>query len=195
MNIPTMKDKTKSLFNLHYFRHDEEMENLAKHLYLEYKGARTGIIGGNDPFEDPIIGITPKGFTLLMLARLNLCFRPVASNPLVGIMVEVPLPFGNLAVYSTMPNCWTDPMAATQHLGFTMMYKKLPNTLGDTVIKRYQGFHVIPEPSTELLVLGSAYNIGEETYLNDLCDEMCSLIHGLRDINDELSTLAGTDKK
>jgi hypothetical protein len=137
MNIPTMKTKARPVFNLSHFNHDEEMENLSKHIYLVFKGGRTGLIGGNDPFEDSIIGLTPKVFTMLMLARLNLCFRPVASQPLVAVMLEVPLPFGALAVYSAHRNCWTSPTAPTQHLGFTMMFNRHHQSLAHVVVQQH----------------------------------------------------------
>jgi len=184
MNIPIMKDNTTSLFNLKYFNHDQEMENVSKHIYLEYKGGRTGVIGGNDPFEESIIGISPKVFTMLMLARANLCFRPAASHPLVGIMLEVPLSFGTFTVYSSKPNYWVQPTAATQHLGFTMMFNRHLQSLAYAV-QEYD-FQVIAEPSTEFLVVGSTFRFQEETYLADVFDEVYGLLLSLQQLDKQL---------
>ena len=185
MNIPTVKDDAPSFFDLSYFSHDEEMENFSKHIYLVFKGGRTGVIGGNDPLEDSIIGISPKVFTMLMLARFNMCFRPAASNPLVGIMLEVPMPFGALVVYSSRPNCWSKPSAATQHLGFTMMFNRHHHSLA-YVVQEYPELSVIHEPSTEFLVVGSTFHFSEETYLEDVCDEVYGLVNCLSDLDEKL---------
>ncbi len=194
MNIPTMKDDTLSLFNLSYFSHEEEMENFSKHLYLVFKGARTGVIGGNDPFEDSIIGISPKVFTLLMLARFNMCFRPVASNPAVGIMLEVPMPFGALVVYSAKPKCWTAPTAPTQHLGFTMMFNRHHQSLAHAV-QEYPGLLVIPEGSNDRLVVGTTFRFNEDTHLEDVCDTVYRLVNQLSELDEKLTSWTSTSMK
>ena len=186
MNIPTLKSTVGSLFDDEYFSHEQEMENLANNLYLEFKGARTGVITRNDPCEDTIIGISPKAMTMLMLGHLNLCFRPVPSHPLVGIMIAVPVSFGDFAVYSTKPNCWTKPTEPTEHLGFTMMFNRVPKSMAYLIDTRYKDIHVIPEESTECLVLGSMFNIKDETYLNDICDEVYTLLNTFSRLDDEL---------
>ncbi len=54
MNIPTLQNEESDLFDLSEFCHSLEMENFSNHMFLAHKGARTGAIGGDDPFEESI---------------------------------------------------------------------------------------------------------------------------------------------
>ncbi len=187
MNIPTIKNEENDLFDLSEFSHSLEMENFSNHMFLAHKGARTGMIDGDDPFEEPITAISPKVFSLLMLADSNICFRPTTPDPDVGIMLELLLPFGELVVYSMLPGCWTRPSRGTRFLGFLMRYnQKFENAAfagheNDNII-------ILPSEGNELTLFTSLV-LDEEYYLDDVCQVVCGIIESFMDINVKLSQM------
>ncbi|WP_445424811.1 hypothetical protein [Alishewanella sp. HL-SH06] len=190
MNIPLMKLDNQTLLDLSDYSHSLEMENLSIHLYLEYKGARTGVIEGDDPFEEPISGISPKGFALLMLASLNMCFRPAAGHPNREVMLAVPVSFGTFHVYSMLPGCWKKPTSGSRYLGFTMIFNQHHRALASIIQAEYPDILVLPEPECEQLVLASYFTIDEEVYLADICDEVYGQIQQFSEIDKRLSALS-----
>lgn len=177
MNIPVMQPDEREIFDLTNFCHLKEMLAFNKHLHLEHKGARTGVIGGDDPFEEPINGISPKVFSLLMMANEDIYFSSVTPHPDVGIMLELPLPFSQLTAYSMQPGCWTSPSGGTRFLGFLMTYHKHHKALAPVVIQGdFKNVIVLPETEDERLVLASFLALDDEYYLNDICQIVCNLL-------------------
>ncbi|GGW73948.1 hypothetical protein [Alishewanella tabrizica] len=187
MNIPIMQPDDREIFDLTDFCHFNEMENFSNHLYLEHKGARTGVIGGDDPCEAPINGISPKVFSLLMMANEDLYFSPVTPHPDVGIMLELPLPFGQLTAYSMTPGCWTSPSGGTRFLGFLMTYNQHHKALAPLIQDEFKNVIVMPEIEGEQLVLASFLALDIEYYLNDICQIVCNLLKTCIEIDSRLS--------
>ncbi len=134
------------------------------------------MIGGDDPFEEPINGISPKVFSLLMMANEDIYFSSVTPHPDVGIMLELPLPFGQLTAYSMQPGCWTSPSGGTRFLGF-LTYHKHHKALAPVVIQGdFKNVIVLPETEDERLVLASFLALDDEYYLNDICQIVCNLL-------------------
>lgn len=186
MNIPMMQPDDRDIFDLSDFCHSIEMENFSKHLYLEHKGARTGVIGGDDPFEEPINGISPKVFSLLMMADEDLYFSPVTPHPDVGIMLEMPLPFGQFTVYSMLPGCWTSPRGGTRFLGFLMTFNQHHKTLASLIQDEFKNVIVMPETEGEQLVLASFFALDGDYYLSDICEVVCNLLNTFCEIDNRL---------
>ncbi len=185
MNIPTLQNEESDLFDLSEFCHSLEMENFSNHMFLAHKGARTGVIGGDDPFEESITAISPKVFSLLMLADANLCFRPTTPDPDAGIMLELLLPFGELVVYSMLPGCWTRPSRGTRFLGFLMRYTQNVERAA-FIANENDNIIVLPAEEDELTLFKSLV-FDEEYYLDDVCQVVCGIIETFMEINVKLS--------
>jgi hypothetical protein len=187
MNIPMIQPDDRDVYDLSDFCHSSEMENFSKHLYLQHKGARTGVIRGDDPFEDCINGISPKVFALLMMANEDLYFSPVAPHADAGIMLGLPLPFGQLNVYSMQPGCWTSPRGGTRFLGFTMSYNQHHKALASYLQNDFKSVMVLPGTENDTLVLASFFALDGDFYLNDICKTVCNLISTFCEIDSRLA--------
>lgn len=187
MNIPMIQPDERDVFDLSDFSHSIEMENFSKHLYLEYKGARTGVIGRDDPFEDCINGISPKVFALLLMAKEELYFSPVPPHPEAGIMLGLPLPFGQLNVYSPLRDCWTSPCGGTRFLGFTMTYNQHQKALASLIQHKFNSVMVLPGAEITPLILASVLTLDGDFYLNDVSEAVCDLISTFSEIDSRLT--------
>lgn len=174
---------------LTFFDHSEEMENLGKHLLLEYKGARTGRVNAADPFENELHGISPKGFTVLMVSKLNLWFRPAFCSQSHGFVMELTTDFGVLKVFSAAPNRWMSPTQGTRNLGWTFIYKYHSNKFASIIETWLNDWNVITRDGLTALAVGNVIDISDGIYLSDLVDQLnCTLYH-LRLINQRLLNL------
>ena len=187
MNILMFQPDDRDIFDLSDFCHSTEMENFSNYLYLEHKGARTGMICWDDPCEDFINGISPKVFALLMMAKEDLYFSPVPPNPDVGIMLGLPLPFGQFNVYSMQPGCWTSPRAGTRFLGFTMTYSQHHKALASFIQNDFKNVMVLPGTENDTLVLVSFFALDGDFYFNDICKAVCNLISTFSEIDSRLA--------
>lgn len=188
MNIPIIQSRVSSPIYLAFTNHSKEMENFSKHLFIEHKMVREKGRGDRAIQSEVISGISPKVFVLLMQAQLDLFSYPTDKHPEVGIMIQVPLSYGELYVYSSRPRCWTMPTAVTRYLGFTFIFKEHAKSLGPFVTESFPNLQVIAPSSCNDLIVGSDFAIGDGVYLSDIKNEVIGLINQLSRVDTVLKT-------
>lgn len=152
------------------FCHDEEMKNLSAHLYLQHQGALNGRISGDDPCEDSIIGISPKVFSLLMLARFDLVFRPIAADPNIGVLLELETTFGRMCVYSKTEQAWNSPYAGSEHLGFSFLFENISNPMAGYLQSQFPDLKMVLHAASENINVAIDFKIEANCYLYQLTE-------------------------
>lgn len=160
--------------------------NLSKHLLAQYKGARTGRVDANDPVEDELHGISPKGFTVLMLSRLNLLFRPAFSSQSHGVVIELTTTFGVLKVFSAAPNRWMSQTQGTRNLGWTFIFNNHRHEYASIVQTWLNDWKVITHEGLTALAVGNVIDILDGCCLSDLVNELDCCLYHLKLINQRL---------
>lgn len=186
MNIPIFTPKKQAMPKLlDRFCHENEMENLSSHLYVEYMGQSNH--GADAITIRPIRGISPKVFMLLMLAHAELCFRPAKINKKDAIVLEVPVSFGMFYAYSLSPDVWSRPSSGACSLGFTMIFKHLHQVLAPVAITQHPNLQMFDDPSRQQLALGQTLDIEGDFYLLDVFNFVIELLNRLSAIDKRFS--------
>lgn len=189
MNTPLFDNEVTANENFELYCHHKEMENFSVYLYLEYKGTRTGYIGGNDPCEDFVLAISPKIFNILMISMHELVFTPVPSTKQTGVVLCLKTSFGLMYVYSRQKEGWSNPTSGSQHLGFTFTFSEHDKSFSPYVLSKYPIFEAAQGNKNEALSLTMRFSVGEETYLYDVHSAVMNWLSQLKRINSELKDM------
>lgn len=167
MNTSDFDDESVDAFPRVVYNH-KEMKNLTNHLYLRHLGALSKKTGATAPFEDKIISISPKVFSLLMLAHHDVMFSPDQINEHRGIVLEWKCKLGRLCVASHNATAWKTPWSGSEHIALAFMFEHINASSVDQIQTRFPDLKFFVEIGSAAVNAKMEYKIDNGCYLEDV---------------------------